>query len=86
MSIKKIIKRLQQLFSGSRNNTTVLGTIKFFDRKKRFGFIIAGNHEYFFHAAATNRSDFKALNDGVAVKFKIVQGKKGLQADQVELV
>lgn len=86
MSVKQIIHRLKQLFCLSSKNDKLLGTIKFFDRKKRFGFIISGKQEYFFHAVATNRRDFKLLQDGVAVRFKIVQGKKGPQADHIEIV
>lgn len=86
MSIKNIIQALTRIFLGPHKKTKISGTIKFFDRKKRFGFIVAGKQEYFFHAAATNPADFKALQDGVAVKFNVVQGKKGPQADNIEIV
>lgn len=86
MSIKNIIQAIKRLFLGKKQNQKISGTIKFFDRKKRFGFIIAGKQEYFFHAAATKPRDFKALQDGAAVKFNIIQGKKGPQADNVEIV
>ena len=86
MSIKHIIQALKRLFSGTCQQKKVSGTIKFFDRKKRFGFIVAGKQEYFFHAAATKPADFKALQDGVAVTFNIVQGKKGPQADNIDIV
>ena len=88
MSIKCMVQWFKQLFStaatpsGKRHS----GVIKFFDRKKRFGFIIANKHEYFFHAAATKPNDFKALQDGVAVTFLVIQGKKGPQADHIEIV
>ncbi|MCX7118091.1 MAG: cold shock domain-containing protein [Legionellales bacterium] len=86
MSLKNIIQSIQRLFQGKGSSAQCSGIIKFFDRKKRFGFIVAGKHEYFFHAAAASPSDFKALQDGVAVKFNIVQGKKGPQADNIEIV
>ena len=87
MSIKNIIQRLRQLFSGAKGSSdSLVGIIKFFDRKKRFGFIIADNHEYFFHAAATNPTDFKALKDGVKVRFSLVDGKKGPQADRIKII
>ncbi len=86
MSIKNIIQALKCIFHGAKKNTQVSGTIKFFDRKKRFGFIVAGKQEYFFHAAATKPADFKLLQDGVAVKFNIIQGKKGPQADKIEII
>ena len=86
MSIKNIIQAIKRIFVGSGSKTKISGTIKFFDRKKRFGFIVAGKQEYFFHAAATKPADFKALQDGVAVTFNIVQGKKGPQADNIDIV
>jgi CspA family cold shock protein len=86
MSIKTFIQRLKQLFCPSCGKTKLLGTIKFFDRKKRFGFIVSDKNEYFFHAAATKPNDFKALQDGVQVRFNVVQGKKGPQADHIEIV
>ena len=86
MSIKQVIQRLKQFFCGSCSKKAQVGTIKFFDRKKRFGFIVSDTNEYFFHAAATKPDDFKALQDGVKVRFKVVPGKKGPQADQVEVI
>lgn len=86
MSIKNIIYRLKSFFCRTGSQTRLSGTIKFFDRKKRFGFIVADKHEYFFHAAATHPADFKSLQDGVAVTFIVVQGKKGPQADKIEIV
>lgn len=85
MSIQRIIQRLKQFFCpGSKKRLS--GKIKFFDRKKRFGFIVAEKQEYFFHAAATRPRDFKALQDGVAVTFRVVKGRKGPQADNIEIV
>ena len=86
MFIKNVIQRIKQLFSGSCGKRKLSGTIKFFDRKKRFGFIVSDKNEYFFHAAATQPIDFKSLQDGVKVRFNVVTGKKGPQADNVEVV
>ena len=86
MSIKKIVQKLKHIFCGSGSSVQMTGTIKFFDRKKRFGFIVAGKDEYFFHAAATRPADFKSLRDGVAVTFNLIHGKKGPQADNVEIM
>ena len=83
--VKKIIQKIKGLFSGPNLHGTLTGTIKFYDRKKRFGFIISGKNEYFFHAAAANVPDFRALKDGVSVSFILVDGKKGLQADKIKI-
>lgn len=82
----QLIQWLKRLFCPKKPGTQLSGTIKFFDRKKRFGFIISNKQEYFFHAAATHPKDFRALQDGVKVTFVLVQGKKGAQADRVEIV
>lgn len=81
-----IINFFKRLFGCNKNLTKQSGSIKFFDRKKRFGFIISGKNEYFFHAAATKPRDSRSLQDGRKVTFVIVQGKKGLQADKIEIV
>lgn len=86
MCIKRAIQRIKQFFTGSTNKEKLSGTIKFFDRKKRFGFIVSDKNEYFFHAAATRPEDFKLLQDGVRVQFHVVVGKKGPQADSIEIV
>ena len=86
MSIKNILQAIKNFFIRKQTGKKISGTIKFFDRKKRFGFIVAGKKEYFFHAAATRPADFKMLQDGVAVRFSLSQGKKGPQADNIEIV
>ena len=86
MSIKSVVQRLKQIFFGSCGKGKLSGTIKFFDRKKRFGFIVSDKNEYFFHAAATQPDDFKSLQDGVKVRFIVVTGKKGPQADNIDIV
>lgn len=80
MSISRIINKIKNWFQPKQRQQ---GTIKFFDRKKRFGFIIAADNEYFFHAAAIRGGDYRYLQDGVAVTFILVEGRKGLQADDV---
>jgi CspA family cold shock protein len=81
-----LIRILKSFFSCSKEGVTQSGTIKFFDRKKRFGFIVAGKNEYFFHATSTNPEDFRALRDGANVRFNVIQGKKGAQADNVVVI
>lgn len=81
-----IFRRILNFLGFSNETKRLDGTIKFFDRKKRFGFIVSGTQEYFFHAAAARSEDFKRLSDNVAVTFKLVEGKKGPQADDVRLI
>ncbi|MDX2345256.1 MAG: cold shock domain-containing protein [Legionella sp.] len=83
--ITRIIQSIRQCFSSSKRGKQQ-GTIKFFDRKKRFGFITAGHQEYFFHASAAKPEDVRNLRDGARVHFVLIQGKKGPQADEIEIV
>lgn len=84
MSFKRMIQHIKSLFITQRPN--IIGKIKFYDKKKRFGFIVADKYEFFFHAQNTKPSDIQYLVDEMEVKFMVTQGKKGLQADKVEKV
>ncbi|HEV7775820.1 MAG TPA: cold-shock protein [Luteibacter sp.] len=61
-----------------------LGTVKWFNDAKGFGFISRDNGpDVFVHFRAITGSGFKSLVEGQQVSFKVVQGQKGLQADEV---
>ena len=47
---------------------------------------MADKQEYFFHATAAKPEDFKSLRDGALVMFVVIEGKKGPQADKIELI
>lgn len=83
MRILNVIHRIKNWFKPKQRQE---GLIKFFDRKKRFGFIIANDNEYFFHAAAIRGGDYRFLQDGIKVDFVLVNGRKGLQADDVMII
>ncbi len=56
MSIKSIIEAIKRIFLGTPpKGKKISGTIKFFDRKKRFGFIISGKQSIFFTLLQPNR-------------------------------
>ena len=60
------------------------GTVKWFNDAKGFGFISRENGEdVFVHFRAIQSSGFKSLQVGQKVSFVVVQGQKGLQADEV---
>jgi CspA family cold shock protein len=60
---------------------TELGTVKWFDAKKGYGFINRENGEdVFVHYSAINGDGYRVLKDGQKVEFEVVQGKKGLEA------
>ncbi|MDZ4348441.1 MAG: cold-shock protein [Xanthomonadaceae bacterium] len=60
------------------------GTVKWFNDAKGFGFISRENGEdVFVHFRAIQGTGFKSLQEGQKVSFKVVEGQKGLQADEV---
>ncbi len=61
------------------------GVVKWFDPKKGFGFIMQeGAPDVFVHWRNIKGEDsFKTLEDGETVEFEIVEGAKGLAAENV---
>jgi cold shock protein len=60
------------------------GTVKWFDNAKGYGFIQRPDAEdVFVHYRAIRGEGFKTLQEGQQVNFNIVQGQKGLQAEDV---
>jgi CspA family cold shock protein len=61
-----------------------IGTVKWFNDAKGLGFISRDNGpDVFVHFRAITGGGFKSLQEGQQVSFKVVQGQKGLQADEV---
>lgn len=62
----------------------VQGTVKWFNDKKGFGFIIADTgKDVFVHHSAIEGEGYKTLKEGDKVQFEIVKGPKGEQATNV---
>src|SRR5690606_16479166 len=63
------------------------GTVKWFNDAKGFGFITPeSGQDLFVHFRSIQGTGFKSLQEGQKVTFKVVQGQKGLQADEVQPV
>ena len=61
------------------------GTVKFFNRKKNFGFVHGDDgNDYFVHV--TGLKEGTTVDEGDRVKFEIIQGEKGPKAEQVEKI
>ena len=62
------------------------GTVKWFNDAKGFGFITPenGGADLFVHFRSIQGSGFKSLQEGQKVSFKVAQGQKGLQAEEVQ--
>ncbi|GAA0685540.1 hypothetical protein GCM10009104_08970 [Marinobacterium maritimum] len=63
-----------------------LGTVKWFNNAKGYGFILsdACEEELFAHFSAIVMDGYKSLKAGQAVKFEIQQGPKGLHAVNIQ--
>jgi CspA family cold shock protein len=63
------------------------GTVKWFNAEKGYGFIaVDGGQDVFVHYSSIVGSGYRSLEEGQRVEFEVVQGQKGLQADQVRMV
>ena len=64
------------------------GTVKWFNDAKGYGFISrdSGQGDVFVHFSAIQSNGFRSLQEGQPVQFDVVQGPKGLQAENVQTV
>ena len=63
------------------------GTVKWFDNAKGFGFIRTDDQEQdiFVHYSCINADGFRTLSEGDGVTFDLVEGPKGLKAENVSM-
>ena len=56
-----------------------LGTVKFFNTQKGYGFIQPddGSKDVFVHITAVERAGMRSLNEGQKVSFDLEQGQQG---------
>lgn len=64
-----------------------VGTVKWFDNAKGYGFIQrSAGDDVFVHFRQIKGEGFRTLQEGQQVEFSVVQGQKGLQAEDVTSV
>jgi CspA family cold shock protein len=62
-----------------------MGTVKWFDPQKGFGFIISPSGcDVFVHYSGIDGQGFRCLRNGQAVEYQEIQTEKGLQGKQVK--
>ncbi|MGM0396686.1 cold-shock protein [Gudongella sp. DL1XJH-153] len=60
------------------------GTVKWFNAEKGFGFITGQDgKDVFAHFSQIQKDGFKTLEEGQEVEFDVVEGQKGLQAENI---
>ena len=64
------------------------GVVKWFNAEKGYGFIMQDDTEQdiFVHYSAITGTGYKSLNEGDRVSFEVVEGRKGMQAAEVEVI
>ena len=61
-----------------------IGTVKWFNNEKGFGFIsVEGENDMFVHFSAIQGDGYNSLEEGQKVEFEVVDGEKGPQAANV---
>lgn len=62
----------------------MVGTVKWFDSKKGFGFIVGPEgRDVFVHYTSIDGQGFRSLKDGEKVEYEAIEGAKGLHAQHV---
>ncbi|HEX7010257.1 MAG TPA: cold shock domain-containing protein [Phycisphaeraceae bacterium] len=63
------------------------GRVKWFDPKKGYGFILGpAGQDVFVHYSQIQGNGFRSLKDGELVRYQLIEGEKGWQAQTVERV
>ena len=68
-------------------STRVLGSVKFFNKEKGFGFITPddGSKDVFVHVSAVQRAGMPHLNDGMKLSFATEDDERGRGPQAVSL-
>jgi CspA family cold shock protein len=72
----------------ARTRDMAVGTVKWFNAEKGFGFITPddGGADVFAHFSAIATSGYRTLDENQRVEFEIAQGQKGPQAENIRPV
>jgi CspA family cold shock protein len=72
------------LATGGKMADRIVGTVKWFNATKGYGFLARdGGEDVFVHFSAITMEGYKKLHEGQKVEFEIETGPKGLQAARV---
>lgn len=64
-----------------------IGTVKWFNNAKGFGFILPedGGEDLFAHYSSIEMDGYKTLKAGQTVEFDVIQGQKGTHATHIRV-
>ena len=81
-----IIEKIQKVEGKEKEmSEREVGTVKWFNESKGYGFIEReGADDVFVHYTAIEMPGFKTLREGERVEFTVEEGRKGLQAVNVQ--
>jgi len=65
-----------------------IGTVKFFNDQKGFGFVMPdnGSGDIYLHASALRRSGVQVVEPDQRIRYSTRQGNKGVEVDRVEII
>jgi CspA family cold shock protein len=67
--------------------TNMTGKVKWFNAEKGYGFITSDDgQDIFAHYSQIQKDGFKSLEEGESVSFEVVDGDKGPQASNIEVI
>jgi CspA family cold shock protein len=66
---------------------SAIGTVKFFNAEKGYGFITRDEgKDVFVHYSSIQGDGFKSLSEGQRVEFDVAPGRKGEEAQNVRII
>ena len=88
MSRVRMISQPATAGQGKVVNGLTEGSVKWFSDAKGYGFLTqdGSDKDIFVHYTAIKRDGFKTLREGDRVAFELVEGPKGLQATNVNVL
>jgi len=87
MELDVHLKLLSCLKEANKMSERIIGTVKWFNNSKGYGFLSQPDGaDVFVHFSAIESDGYRTLQEGQKVEFSIEKGPKGLQAAQVKAI